>query len=108
VRPPDASTGYFALMLQFPDEPLGARQPPLHYLQDKAVLFAFKAQAAEITRLSKGGLGALNIDSHRLGFGFDPLHPVFHEVADRHDPANLPVLDDRQMADSALGDEGKR
>lgn len=106
--PSGASTGFFALMLQFPGGQFGPQNgaPGVH--QDSWAGFAFKTQAPHITRFCRRMSGALDIDPHGFGFGLDPLYPVFHEVADRNDAANLGAIDDRQVPDSALRDERKR
>src|SRR4030095_17007348 len=47
--------------------------------------------------------GRLDVSSQRLGFGFDPLDSVLHQIAERDDSANLSALDDRQMPHATLG-----
>src|SRR5262249_20681142 len=74
---------------------------------DKGESAAFKSYHIEGVRVSRTRSGALYVGAHRVRLGLDPVHPVFDQVADRHDSTNLAAIDHRQMTDSALGDEGE-
>ena len=104
--PPDASTGFFAIVLQLAVRlARGADQPPCFDL-DNGATHAFKCAKPLVSNVFPGGGSrALNVRSHRVGLGFDALHPVLHQVADRYDPADLTVFDDRKVTDSPLSHE---
>ena len=60
---------------------------PLYGLNVLTIVPALVAQCNRCHLAAGEELGALDIGAHRVGFGFDAVHPVLHEVADRHDAA---------------------
>ena len=99
----------FATLLQSADEPAPTAVPGAGaYKPDGVQPLGFESQGAGKSRDSGPRLRALDVGPHCVGLGLDPLHPVFHEVANRHDAANLPALNNWKMTDSLLGDERKR
>ena len=55
------------------------RETPPAQLQDNAQELDFKLGKLLISHASlRNASGALNVGAHRIGLGFDPLHPVLH------------------------------
>jgi len=106
---PDASTGFLQLCCNLPTSPHRLPfQAPALTNQMGCNRSASRAKALGNRGILGPRLRALDVGPHCVGLGLDPLHPVFHEVANRHDAANLPALNNWKMTDSLLGDERKR
>ena len=90
--------GFLQLCCKLPFNRLGAPLRPPRLDTKWCEILEFQGSFAERS-------STLDISAHRLGFGFDPLHAMLHQVSDGHDSANLTALDHGQMANPTLSHE---